>query len=79
MKMKLVLSMVRRNLFARFRSDNFDVKDEPIFFLKIEQGKLINTLDIDVNLGINHKTISNHIHKTGYEKKLNVWVSHKLK
>ncbi|XP_029162233.1 histone-lysine N-methyltransferase SETMAR-like [Nylanderia fulva] len=31
-----------------------------------------------MELGIDHKTVLNHLHKAGYKKKLDVWVPHEL-
>ncbi|XP_029156095.1 histone-lysine N-methyltransferase SETMAR-like [Nylanderia fulva] len=31
-----------------------------------------------MGLGIDHKTVLNHLHKAGYKKKLDVWVPHEL-
>lgn len=78
-----------RKWFARFRSGNFDVKDEsrsgrPItekadeILEKVQQDKHISSVDIGMELGIDHKTVLNHLHKAGYKKKLDVWVPHEL-
>ncbi|EFN78260.1 Histone-lysine N-methyltransferase SETMAR, partial [Harpegnathos saltator] len=75
--------------FARFRSGNFDVKDKsrsgrPItekadeILEKVQQDKHISSVDIGIELGIDHKTVLNHLHKAGYKKKLDVWVLHEL-
>ena len=75
--------------FARFRAGNFDVKDEPRsgrpiteksdeIMVKIERDKHVSTVEIARELGIDHKTILNHLHKAGYKKKLDVWVPHEL-
>jgi len=80
---------VARKLFVRFRAGNFDVKDEPHFgrpiteksdeiMVKVKRDKHVSTVEIARELGIDHKTILNHLHKTGYKKKLDIWVAHKL-
>ncbi|XP_011053166.1 PREDICTED: histone-lysine N-methyltransferase SETMAR-like [Acromyrmex echinatior] len=74
-----------RKWFARFCTENFDVKDElrsgrPIteksdeIIEKVEHDKHV---EIARELGID-KTVLNHLHKTGYKKKLNVWVPREL-
>lgn len=78
-----------RKWFARFRSGKFDVKDEsrsgrPItekadeILEKVQQDKHISSVDIGMELGIDHKTVLNHLLKAGYKKKLDVWVPHEL-
>ncbi|KAL0841534.1 hypothetical protein ABMA28_015204 [Loxostege sticticalis] len=73
----------------RFQSGNFDVKDarrsgRPItdkidaIFEKVEQDQHINSYDVTEDLGIDHKTVLAHLNKTGYTKKLNIWVPHEL-
>ena len=68
-----------QNWFACFRSGNFHVKDEsrpgrPIvekvdeILKKIEVDRHIST-----ELNIDHKTVLNHLHKNGYQKKLDTW------
>ena len=57
-----------QNWFARFRSGNFDVKDEPRPGWPIVEKVYATVLNID------HKTVLNHLHKTGYQKKLDTWV-----
>ena len=67
--------------FARFRIENFDVKDEPRsgrpiteksdeIMEKVERDKHVSTVEIARELDIDHKTILNHLHKAGYKKKL---------
>jgi len=46
--------------------------------IKIERDKHMSTVKIVRELGIDHKTILNHLHKAGYKKKLDVWVPHEL-
>jgi len=75
-----------RKWFARFRAGNFDVKDEPRssrpiteksneIMVKVERDKHVSTVEIARELGIDHKTVLNHLHKTGYKKKLDVLCS----
>jgi len=75
-----------RKWFARFRAGNFDVKDEPRsdrpiteksdeIMVKVERDKHVETAR---ELGIDHKTVLNHLHKAGYKKKFDVWVPHEL-
>jgi len=45
--------------------------------VKVERDKLEH-LKIAKELGIDHKTVLNHLHKAGYKKKLDVWVPHEL-
>ena len=64
----------------------FDVKDEPRSgqsiteksdeMVKVERDKHVSTVEIARELGIDHKTVLNHLHKAGYKKKLDVWVPH---
>jgi len=78
--------LAARKWFARFRAGNFDVKDEPCsgrsiteksdeIMVKVER---VSTVEIPRELGIDHKTVLNHLHKVGYKKKLDVWVPHEL-
>ena len=78
-----------QNWFSRFRSGNFDVKDEPRpgrpivekvdeILKKIEVDRHISSRDIATELNIDHKTVLNHLHKTGYQKNLDTWVPHEL-
>jgi len=46
--------------------------------IKIERDKHVSTVKIVRELGIDHKTILNHLHKAGYKKKFDVWVPHEL-
>lgn len=50
-----------------------DILDE-----KVQQDKHISIFYIGMELGIDHKTVLNHLHKSGYKKKLNVWVPHEF-
>jgi len=45
--------------------------------VKVERDKNVSTVEITRELGINHKTVLNHLQKAGYKKKL-VWVPHEL-
>ncbi|XP_032684750.1 histone-lysine N-methyltransferase SETMAR-like, partial [Odontomachus brunneus] len=67
----------------------FDVKDEscsgrPIteksdkIMEKVKRDKHVSSVEIARKLGIDHKTVLNHLHKAGYKKKLDVWVPHVL-
>ncbi|GFW02180.1 histone-lysine N-methyltransferase SETMAR [Trichonephila clavipes] len=72
--------------FRQFFSDIFDVKDAPhtvrLVVDKIaeiiELDRQVSSRSISQQLKINHKTVLNHLRKVGLEKKLNVWVQHKL-
>ena len=75
--------------FKRFQSWNFDVKEarrsgRPItdkmdsIFEKVEQDRLISSYDVAEEPGIDHKTVLGHLKKTGYTKKLDIWVPHEL-
>ena len=46
--------------------------------IKVERDKHVSTVEIARELGIDHKTVLNHLHKAGYKKKLDVWVLHEL-
>ena len=57
-----------RKWFARFRTGNFDVKDEPRsgrliteksdkIMKKVKRDKHVNTVEIARELGIDHKTV----------------------
>ena len=81
--------MQERKWLARFRSGNFDVKNEPRFgwpiteksdeiIEKIEQDQHISSHDIAYELNIHHQTVSNHLQRAGLKKKLDFWVSHEL-
>jgi len=65
------------------------VKDEPRFcrpiteksdeiIVKVERDKYVSTVEIARELGIDHKTVLNHLHKAGSKKKLDVWIPHEL-
>jgi len=70
-----------RKWFARFRAENFDVKNKPFFgrpiiekydeiIVKVERDKHMSTVEIARQLSIDHKTVLNHLHKARYKKKL---------
>ncbi|TLM46466.1 hypothetical protein FEC32_18915 [Acinetobacter baumannii] len=76
-------------MFKRFQSRNFDVKDarrsgRPIMdkmnaiFLKSGQDRHISSYDVTEELGIDHKIVMANLKKTGYTKKLDIWVPHEL-
>ena len=77
-----------QNWFARFRSGNFNVQDEPAgrpivekveeILEKIAVDRYISSRDIATKLNIDHKTVLSHLHKTGDQKKLDTWVAHGL-
>jgi len=46
--------------------------------VKVERDKRVSTVEIAKKQGIDHKTVSNHLHKAGYKKKLDIWVPHEL-
>jgi len=43
--------------------------------VKVERDKHVNTVEIARELDIDYKTVLNHLHKAGYKKKLDVWLS----
>ena len=45
---------------------------------KIEVYRHISSRDIATEVNIDHKTVLSHLHKTGYQKKLDTWVPHEL-
>ena len=47
--------------------------------VKVERDKHVSTVEIARKLGIDHKTVLNHLHKTGYKKKLDVWIPHSVR
>ncbi|XP_046835602.1 histone-lysine N-methyltransferase SETMAR-like [Vespa crabro] len=86
-------SQQRENLvhftFRRFRSGIFDVKDalrtgrpvvESVDKITeiIEVDRHVSSRSIAQELKIDHKTVLNHLHKTGFKKKLGVWGPHQL-
>ncbi|GBP48734.1 Histone-lysine N-methyltransferase SETMAR [Eumeta japonica] len=66
---------VAQHCFKHFQSSNFDVQDEPrsdrpvtdkvvAILEKVEQDRHISSYDIAEQLGIDHKTVLNHLTKT---------------
>jgi len=53
-------------------------KSDEIIKKKVERDKHVSTVEIARELGIDHKTVLNHLHKAGYKKKLDVWIPHEL-
>ena len=77
------------NWFESFRGGNLDVKDLPRsgrpLTEKADEILQLVTIDRHVScqniadvLGIKHQTVWNHLKKSGYTKKLDVWVPHEL-
>ena len=73
-----------RKWFARFRAGNFNVKDEPCFsrpiieksdeiMVKVERDKHMSTVQIARELGIDHKTVLNHLRKTTQNKRSSIF------
>ncbi|GFV81042.1 histone-lysine N-methyltransferase SETMAR [Trichonephila clavipes] len=73
----------------RFRSGIFDVKDAPRTGRPVvdNANKITEIIEIDRHvssrsitqeLKIDHKTISSHLRKVRFKKKLRVWVPHQL-
>lgn len=71
---------IAQKWFARFRSDNFDVKNESSFdhsiiekadkiFEKVQQNKHISIVNTGMELSIDHKIVLNHLYKINYKKK----------
>jgi len=54
--------------------DQSEKSDE--IMVKIERDENVSTVEIARKLGINHKTVLNHLQKAGYKKKFDVWVPH---
>ena len=84
-----LLKSAAQKWFALFRAGNFDVKDEPRsarpiteksngIMVKVERDKHVSTVEIARKLDVDHKTVLNHLYKTGYKKKLDVWIPHEL-
>lgn len=81
--------MQQQRWFQRFRSGNMDVEDEARSGRPIVENvdKIMEIVELDRHvsiyfiaqeLKISQKTVSNHLHKAGLKKKLDVWVPHKL-
>ena len=54
------------------------ITEKSEIMVKVERDKHVSTVEIARELGIDHKTVLNHLHKAGYKKKLDVWVPHEL-
>ena len=76
-------------LVCSFSFRKFDVNNEPRpgrlivdnvdeILKKIEVDRHISSTDIATRLNIDHKTVLNHLYKTGYQKKLDTWIPHEL-
>ena len=66
-----------------------DVEDAPHTSrpIVVETDKIVEIIQVDRHvsirsigqkLGIDHKTVWNHLQKIGFQKKLDVWVPHEL-
>ena len=69
--------MVRSLSCWKLRLKDEPRSDRPITkksdeMVKIERDKHVSTEEITKELGIDHKTVFNHLHKAGYKKKLDV-------
>ncbi|XP_078032687.1 histone-lysine N-methyltransferase SETMAR-like [Augochlora pura] len=75
--------------FRRFGTGIFDVKHAPRTGRPIIENvhKIIEIIEVDRHvssrsiareLKIDHETVLNHLHKAGFEKKIDVWVPHQL-
>ncbi|GBP49259.1 Histone-lysine N-methyltransferase SETMAR [Eumeta japonica] len=87
MSLNLITSM--DELVGLDTSGNFDVKNEPCYgqlvtdkvdaiLEKANQDRHISSYYIAEELKIDHKTVSPHLKKARYRKKLDTWVSHEL-
>lgn len=47
-------------------------------FEKVEQDRHISSYGIAEELDVDHKTVLRHLRKSGYKKKLDIWVPHDL-
>ena len=47
-------------------------------FEKVEQYRHISSYDIAKELDVNHKIVLRYLQKSGYKKKLDIWVPHDL-
>ena len=79
-----LLKCAERKQFGRFRSGNFNLKDvsrsgRPIIekadevVENVQQDRHNGSVDIGMELDIDHKIVSNHLRKAGYKKKLDIW------
>ena len=78
-----------KNWFAKFKNGNFDIKDMPCCrrpseFDKDHLKELLKeesrqtSRELAKKMDCDQKTILNHLHSTGFSKKLGVWVPHEL-
>ena len=78
-----------QNWFARFRYENFNLKDAPRFGrtteidddkikAMIEDNRRSMTREIAEKLNISHTCVERHLKELGYVDKLDIWVPHKL-
>ena len=78
-----------QNLFARFRSGDFDLKDAPRsgrptevdddkIKAMIENNQRSTTREIAEKLNISHTCVERHLKQLVHVNKLNIWVPHKL-
>ena len=49
-----------------------------VIFDKVEQDRHISSYDVIKELHVNHKTVLRQLQKSGYKKKLDIWVPHDL-
>ena len=79
-----------QNWFARFRSEDFDLKDAPRsgrpteveddkIKATIEYNRRSTTREIAEKLNISHTFVESHLKQLAYVNKLDIWVPHKLK
>ena len=47
-------------------------------FEKVEQDRYIRSYDIAEELIVDHKTVLRELRKSGYKKKLDIWIPHDL-
>ena len=78
-----------QNWLARFRTQDFDLKDAPRsgrptgidddkIKAMIENNRRSKTREIAEKLNISHTCVERHLKQLGYVNKLDIWVSHKL-
>ena len=78
-----------QNLFARFRSGDFDLKDAPRsgrptevdddkIKAMIENNRRSTIREIAEKLNISHACVEGHLKPLGYVNKLDIWVPHEL-
>ena len=49
-----------------------------VIFKKVERDRHNSSYDIAEELDVDHKTVIHHLRKSGYKKKLDIWVPHDL-